>query len=121
MSLFMSLQILDQARKTFCAGETIIKEATPGGTVFVLIKGEVKVSLHDKQIALVSSKGQIFGEIASIRGCNYGATVTATADCEFFIIDNIITHLKQNPEDSVSMMKILWERIANMNEAFTED
>jgi len=117
----MSLQVLDQPRKTFSSGEAVIKESTPGGTVYVLIKGEVKVTLQDKEVATISSKGQIFGEIASIRSCNYGATVTALSDCEFFVIPNIITYLKQNPEDAISMMKILCERIANMNEAFIED
>ena len=90
MSLFVSLQVLNEERKSFSYGETVIKEATPGGIVFVLIKGKVQVSLHDKEIASVDTQGQIFGEIASIRGCNYGATVTALADCEFYVIDNMI-------------------------------
>ena len=121
MSLLMSLQILDHAKTTFNPGEVVVKEATPGGIVYVLISGSVTVSLKGKEIAKISKPGQLFGEIASIKGCNHGATVTASSESEFFVIDNFITYLKQNPEDSIKVLKILCDRITDMNQNCTDN
>ena len=119
MSLLMSLQILDHPTTKFSSGDVIVEEATPGGKVFVLKQGSVKVTLQGKEITETSTPGQFFGEIASLKGRNYGATVTATSDCEFFIIDNFISYLKQNPEDSITILRTLCDRITDMNQNFT--
>ena len=121
MSLFVSLQVLNHQTKTFNAGEVLIEEGKPGAKVYVLIKGEVCISLHGKELARTSTPGDMLGEIASIRGCNNGATVTATRESEFFVIDDFISYLKQNPDDSISVMKILCDRIANMNQKASDD
>ena len=119
MSLLMSLQILDHPTTQFSEGDTVVKEATPGGKVFILIEGSVEVSLRGNIIASTSKPGEIFGEIASIKGCNYGATVTAKSDCSFFVIDNFISYLKQHPDDSIKVLKNLCNRITDMNENMT--
>lgn len=121
MSLLMSLQILDHPTSKFNTDDVIVQEATPGGKVFVLKSGSVKVSLQGNKITDISKPGQLFGEIACIKGCNYGATVTATSDSEFFIIDNFITYLKQNPEDSITVLQVLCDRITDMNKYFMEN
>jgi len=120
MSLLMSLQILDHPTTEFNNGDTIVKEATPGGKVFVLIEGSVKVTLNDNLLTEVNSPGELFGEIASIKGCNYGATVTATSDCKFFVIDNFISYLKQHPDDSIKVLRNLCDRVTSMNQNATE-
>ena len=119
MSLLMSLQILDHPTTEFKKGDVIVKEATPGGKVFVLIEGSVKVTLKENELTETNTPGELFGEIASIKGCNYGATVTATGDCKFFVIDNFISYLKQNPEDSIKVLKNLCDRITSMNQYIT--
>ena len=115
MSLLMSLQVADHPTTEFKTGEVIVKEASPGAKVFVLKSGSVKISINGKDLAETDKPGDIFGEIATIKGCNYGATVTATSDSEFFVIDNFITYLKQNPDDSISILKMFCERILSMN------
>ena len=112
----MSLKILGHPETEFKKGEIIIQEATPGGKVFVLCEGAVKVTLEGKDIATCNEAGEIIGEIATIKGCNYGATVTATEDSRFFVIDDLLSYVKQNPEDSIKIMKTLCERIVKMNQ-----
>lgn len=116
MSLLMSLQILEHPTTEFKNGDIIVKEATPGGKVFVLIEGSVKVTLNGNDLTQANAPGELFGEIASIKGCNYGATVTATSDSKFFVIDNFISYLKQHPEDSIKVLQNLCDRITNMNQ-----
>ena len=115
MSLLMSLKILDHPETEYKEGEVITKEATPGGKVFVLIEGSVKVTLKGNCLTEIDTPGELFGEIASIKGCNYGATVTTTSDSKFFVIDNFISYLKQHPDDSIKVLKNLCDRITSMN------
>ena len=116
MSLLTSLKVADHPKTSFKVGETLTVENTPGGKVFIMIKGVVEVSLNKQVIATIANPGEIFGEIETICGCNYGATVTVVDDSEFFIIDNFLTYLKQNPDDSIVVMKGLCERIIMMND-----
>jgi CRP/FNR family transcriptional regulator, cyclic AMP receptor protein len=116
MSLLMSLQINQHPVTEFTKGDVIVKEATPGGKVFILAEGSVEVTLQGKQIATANAAGEIFGEIASIRGRNYGATVTASEDSKFYIINDFVTFLRQNSDDALSVLKMLCERIDNMNQ-----
>ena len=115
MSLFMSLQVLNHKKKSFVKDDIIITEGKPGAKVYVLIKGEVSISIEGQELARTCTPGDLFGEIASIRGCNNGATVSSTQDSEFFVIDNFISYLKQNPDDSIHVMRVLCDRISNMN------
>ena len=116
MSLLTSLKVLDHPKTSFKIGDTITREGTPGGKVFILASGAVEVSLQGKVIATLLTPGEIFGEIASVCGCNYGATVTIVQESEFYIIDNFVTYLKDNHDDSIVIIKTLCERIIMMND-----
>ena len=116
MSLIMSLKILDHPISEFKKGDVIVQEGTPSGAVYVLFSGSIEVSLSGQFITGSSKEGDTFGEIASIKSCNHGATVTASEDSQFFIIKDFITHLKQNPDDSIYVMKMFCDRIIKMNQ-----
>ena len=117
MSLIMSLKILDHPVTELKKGDAIIKEATPGGKVYVLDSGKVEISIGGKVIAESDNSGDIFGEIATMVGCNYSATVTCSEDSKFYVIDDFITFLKQNPDDSIKVIKMLCERVVRINES----
>ena len=83
----------------------------------LLDSGIVEISIDGKVIAESDTSGDIFGEIATMVGCNYSATVTCTEDSKFYIIDDFITFLKQNPDDSIKVIKMLCERVVRINES----
>ncbi|MCM8530724.1 MAG: Crp/Fnr family transcriptional regulator [Lentisphaeraceae bacterium] len=116
MSLLTSLRVLDHPVSKFKIGDMITEESCQGGKVFILIKGIVEVSINRKTIATVIDPGAIFGEIASVCGCNHSATVTVVEDSEFYIIDNFISHLKKYPDDSMAVIRSLCERIVMLND-----
>ncbi len=118
MSLIMSLKLNDHPVTTYPGGVSIIKEATPGGKVFILKQGEVSVTINDKKITTISKPGEVFGEIASIKGCKYGATITTNSECSFYVIDNLLTYLKKNPDDAIYLLQNLCDRIIAMNNTF---
>jgi CRP-like cAMP-binding protein len=98
----------------FKAGTEIFHEDSEGGHMYVVIEGEVVVSLNGKELATASS-GEIVGEMALISSDIRSATVTAKTDCELAVIDqssfeSLITHV---PEFSKHVMNVLVERIHN--------
>jgi CRP-like cAMP-binding protein len=98
----------------FKAGTVIFQEDTEGGHMYVVIKGEVLVTLKGKTLASASA-GEIVGEMALISADIRSATVTAKSDCTLAVIDqssfeSLIRHV---PEFSMHVMNVLVERIHN--------
>lgn len=101
----------------FTAGTVIFKENSEGGHMYVVIRGEVIVSIKGKVLA-VAKAGEIVGEMALISADIRSATVTAQTDCTLTVIDqssfeSLIRHV---PEFSMHVMNVLVERIHNAYE-----
>ena len=109
--LTTSLKILNTPVIRFSEGDTIIKEGDTGSKVYVLLKGSVTVSRQNMPIASIDTSGEVFGEIATVLGKNYGATVTAAGESTLFIIDNFQTFIRQNPDESWAIIRMLCSRI----------
>jgi pyruvate,water dikinase len=65
--------------RSFTAGETIIKEGVGAAAFFVILSGEVAVSVHGKPGANLK-RGDYFGEVALIDEGARSATITAVGD-----------------------------------------
>jgi CRP-like cAMP-binding protein len=67
------------------AGEVICREGEPGGELFVIFSGEVRVScatpLGERELARLR-QGQFFGEMAAINGDKRIATCAAVGEVE---------------------------------------
>jgi len=77
-------------KKYFIKDEIIFNQGQPGGQLFVLSKGEVKVTRvirerHNQTLAQLKS-GDIFGEETLICGDEHTTSVVCTADSEIFVI-----------------------------------
>jgi CRP-like cAMP-binding protein len=101
----------------FTAGTVIFQENAEGGHMYVVIKGEVAVTIKGKPLA-VAKAGEIVGEMALISADIRSATVTAKTDCTLAVIDqssfeSLIRHM---PEFSMHVMNVLVERIHNAYE-----
>jgi len=70
----------------FGGGTPIIREAEPGDLFFVILRGEVKISVDSpdgREVVLSHLQaGDFFGEMALFGGEGRSASVTATSDCE---------------------------------------
>jgi CRP-like cAMP-binding protein len=61
---------------SFRARETIVKTGQPGGTFYVILEGEAKVTRGTKTLGMLTP-GDFFGEISLLDGGPRTATVTA--------------------------------------------
>ena len=69
-------------RVLYGAGETIVREAAPGDSMFVLVSGEAAVTLAGTSDELARlHPGALFGEMSLLTGEPRTATVTAVTDC----------------------------------------
>lgn len=101
-------------------GVALIEQDMPGTSVFVMERGKVAVTIDGTEIAVVDKRGAIFGEMSALLGKSRGATVTTMADSTFYVIDDLLTFLRQNPEMSLLLLKTMAERVDRSNSQLAE-
>ena len=113
-----NIERLDEKR--FSVGEVVLKEGDKGKDIYVLSVGEVSVSASGKEICRVEGNNNFFGEISCFLDTEYSATIRAETECVFYVIDDVETYLKVNPDAALCFTKGLAERLVKMNEHFVE-
>lgn len=96
------------------AGSPIFEENNEGEYMYVVIKGELLISLHGKALATVMP-GEMVGEMALINEHIRSATVTAKTDCVLALIDrksfeSLLVHV---PGFTRHVINTLAERLQN--------
>jgi CRP-like cAMP-binding protein len=106
-----------EALEAFPAGATIIEEGVEGNLMYVVVEGEVTISLRNKVLA-VAGKGEIVGEMALISSDLRSATVTANTDCRLAPIDqaSFESMLRYVPDFSMHVMNVLASRLQHAYE-----
>ncbi len=100
----------------------IVREGAAGGSMFIIKSGQVDVKKRepatgiDLTIASLGT-GTCFGEIALLTGNVRSATVMATQATSVFVLEkkDFDSLLKEHPSISMSLNKIVAERIEMMN------
>ncbi len=76
--------------RRFRRGEVIFHVGDPGDALFIIVSGEVKISLPseagDEAILVRLSKGDVFGELALLDGAARSATATALTAVETVVL-----------------------------------
>ncbi|MBT8049411.1 MAG: cyclic nucleotide-binding domain-containing protein [Xanthomonadales bacterium] len=96
----------------FPAGSVIIAEGDEGNHMYVVMSGEVSISIQDKVVATAAA-GEIVGEMALIDADIRSATVTAATDCQLAVIDqgSFKSLLKHVPDFTLHVMNVLADRL----------
>jgi CRP/FNR family cyclic AMP-dependent transcriptional regulator len=83
------LQVLGRSTDTLGvpAGKTLVKEGEPGREFFVILSGEVSITVGGEEVAVLK-EGQWFGELALIDPAPRDATVVTLTPCELMIIES---------------------------------
>jgi CRP-like cAMP-binding protein len=101
----------------FPAGATIIREGEMADHMYVVLKGDVIISLKNKVLAR-AFPGEVIGEMALINSDIRSATVTARCACRLAVIDEssfkaLIRHV---PEFTLHVMNVLAKRLQSAYE-----
>jgi small-conductance mechanosensitive channel/CRP-like cAMP-binding protein len=98
MDLFDALErsdkeiLADGIRKVpFAAGQAIIEQGAAGTSMYIIIKGEVRVSLahgNARRDLATLTAGQFFGEMSMLTGEVRAATCWAVGDVDCYVVDH---------------------------------
>lgn len=101
----------------FPAGATIIKEGEKAKHMYVVLEGDVIISLKTKVLAR-AFPGEIIGEMALINSDIRSATVTARSACRLAVIDesSFRALLKHVPDFTMHVMDVLAKRLQSAYE-----
>ena len=109
--------------KTFSKGETIIQQGEPGTGLFVILDGEVEVTVKPKSSAAeikvtTLSKGDFFGEMAIIDGFPRSATITTLTDTKVVELGRwvFLDAMRREPSIGVMLVPILTKRIRELEQ-----
>jgi len=102
--------------RSYAAGEAIVKVGEPAREMFLLRKGKVAISVHDKTVEEIGPGG-IFGEMALIDRAARSANAIAAEDCEVVPIDErlFVILVQDLPYFALDVMRVLAERLRAMN------
>lgn len=99
-------------RREFPAGETIIKEGIGAAAFFVIVSGEVSVSVHGRPGSTLVP-GDYFGEVALIDEGSRSATITAVTDvvCQGLTYWEFRPLVQSNPTIAWNLLQTLARRL----------
>ena len=103
----------------FQEGAKIMKEGSPGTSMYVVLEGEVAVAIGRKIVEKLE-RGGVFGEMALVDQSPRTASAVARADCALLAInrDALIKLTKSDPEIGMAMMRSVASRLRYMNSLF---
>ncbi len=104
-------------QQAFSAGEVIFKEDDTGDYAFVVIEGEVDITLKGHLLETVGSGGLI-GEMALIDDQTRSGTATARTDVKLVKIDKsrFVFMVEETPMFALEVMRIMADRLRQQHE-----
>lgn len=112
------LEMLEQTSddQRFSAGAWLFHEGTPGDVMYVLLEGEVEISVRG-QVLWEAKPGDLLGEMALIDSKSRSASAQATTDCRVAAVDEqrFLDMVAKAPEFSLHVMSVLADRLRGMD------
>lgn len=111
-------QIADQCIRRECKKEQVILvEEEVGQTLFIILKGTVKITRTSEEgrevILTILKSGDFFGELSLLDGRGRSATVVAMEEAELLTLrrSEFLHIIERFPQLSIELLKILGDRI----------
>lgn len=100
----------------FPTGTAIFTEGTPGDVMYIILDGEVEVRTGNNVVQVVGP-GDVVGEMALIDSKPRSASAVAKSGCRLVPVDEkrFLFVVNQTPFFSLHIMRILVDRLRNMN------
>ncbi|MFI5307854.1 MAG: Crp/Fnr family transcriptional regulator [Polyangiales bacterium] len=109
-------------RKRYGAREVVVQLSDPGGELFVIVRGHLKVvsgGADGRDTALgIMGPGEVFGEVSLLDGGPRSATVATVEDCELLVIrrDPFLRFLESSPKTAIELLRALSLKLRKLTE-----
>jgi CRP-like cAMP-binding protein len=102
--------------ESFSQGQVIFQEGDPGEVMYIVIEGEVDITVHGKVLASLGPGG-ILGEMALIDKDARSATALAKSDCKLAPVDERRFRflIQQTPNFALTVMRVMAGRLRHMD------
>lgn len=98
------------------AGDTLITQGEMTDSIYFLRKGSVKVTKDGYEVAVISDKGAVFGEMSILLEYMHTASVQCLEDSEFYQIRHPRKYLEEHPGVIWHIAQILGMRLFHLNQ-----
>lgn len=97
---------------SFSAGETIMSEGETGDRMYVIVEGEVDISVASRHLRTLGP-GELFGEMALIDPAPRSATATARGDVKLATVERrqFLFLVQNTPNFALYVMRVMAERL----------
>jgi CRP-like cAMP-binding protein len=101
-----------QEVREFDASATVFREQEPAGALYVVLSGEIELSVQGNRLS-AESAGGIIGEMTMIEGAVHSSTATAVVPSRLALLnlDQFGTLVHENPGFSMHAMALLANRL----------
>jgi len=98
------------------AGEYLLTQDEKTDSIYFLLEGSVKVTRDGVEVAVVSDKGAVFGEMSILLDCRHSASVQCMQDSKFYHIEHPRKYLEDHPEIIWHIAQVLGLRLLNLDQ-----
>jgi CRP-like cAMP-binding protein len=99
------------SRITVPAGTVLLAEGTKSGRIYVLEEGTLEVARGETQVALISERGSIFGEMSLLLDSPHTATVRTVTPAILHEFTNGAAFLRSDLETTLGIARLLARRL----------
>jgi len=116
MGVKLDMFALDENPRICEAGEAIFRAYDMGAEMYVVIEGEVELTIGEKVLETLGP-GEPFGEMALIDQAPRVATAIAKTRCKLAVISEkrFLFLVQTRPEFALQIMKVMADRLRTMN------
>ena len=116
MSVKLEMFAADEDPLVVEAGEAIFRTYDMGADMYVVIEGEVELTIGDRVLETLGP-GEPFGEMALIDQAPRVATAVAKTRCKLAVIPErrFLFLVQTRPEFALRIMKVMADRLRRMN------
>ena len=79
------------------AGEYLLTQEEKTDSIYFLLEGTVKITKDGYEVAVVSDKGAVFGEMSILLNSKHSASVQCLEDSKFYHIEHPKKYLEDHP------------------------
>ena len=104
----------------YAEGDVVFAEGERGDKLYVVIEGEVSLSVRDTEVDTIKS-GEVFGEMALIDDEPRSATAKAKTACKLAAVDErrFTFLVQQTPHFAIQVMRLMAKRLRAINDTIS--
>ena len=98
------------------AGQYLMSQGEMTDSIYFLLEGVVRVTKDGYDVAVITDKGAVFGEMSILLDYQHTASVQCLEDSSFYHIEHPKKYLEEHPRLIWHIAQILGMRLFNLNQ-----